>query len=231
MISTLKQSHYISALKYNWLTSLYDPLIRWTIQEKKFKAQLVKQSNIKPGQRVLDLGCGTATLTMLVKQVHPESEVIGLDGDERILAIGREKILRSGLDIQLQKGISYEMDFPDDTFDRVFSSLLFHHLTCEQKRRTLAEVHRILKPGGELHIADWGKAQNALMRGVFLLVQLLDGFSTTKDNVQGKLPEYIRKARFKNVEEKQHYHTILGTLTLYRAKKDNRPADFKPAAG
>jgi ubiquinone/menaquinone biosynthesis C-methylase UbiE len=217
--STLKQSHYISALKYNWLTSLYDPLIRWTIQEKKFKSQLVKQAGIQPGQRVLDLGCGTATLTILVKQVHPESNVVGLDGDEKALEIGARKVRGAGLDIQLRNGISYEMDFPDNSFDRVLSSLLFHHLTSENKRRTLAEIHRVLKPEGELHIADWGKAQNVLMRAAFYLVQILDGFATTAENVGGKLPKYISQAGFKDVIEKQHLMTIFGTLSLYVGTK------------
>jgi len=158
---------YIPALKYGWLTSLYDPLLRWTIRESTFKRQLVEQARIEGGHRVLDLGCGTATLTLLIKQLHPEAEVVGLDGYDKVLGIAHRKVSMSGLDIKLKKGLAYRIDFPDNSFDRVLSSLLFHHLTSNNKHRALAEIHRILKLGGELHVADWGKAQNALMRSAF----------------------------------------------------------------
>jgi len=219
MNSVSEQTHYIAPLKYNWLTSFYDPLLRWTMPEDKFKRQLMEQAKIAPGHRVLDLGCGTAKLTILIKRRHPEAEVIGLDGDEKILTLAKNKIMAAGLDIHLQKGLSYQLDFPDNFFDRVLASLLFHHLTSEHKQRTLAEIHRVLKPGGELHIADWGKAQNLWMRSAFFLVQLLDGFATTSEHVQGKLLDYLRRTGFEAVSERQHFTTIFGTLTLYSAKK------------
>ena len=99
----------------------------------------------------------------------------------------------------------------------LLTSLVFHHLTAEQKHNSLIEIKRILKPNGELHIADWGKASSILMRSLFFLVQLLDGFKTTNDNVRGLLPAYIENAGFKKVEIKKNYATIFGTLTLYKA--------------
>jgi ubiquinone/menaquinone biosynthesis C-methylase UbiE len=111
------------------------------------------------------------------------------------------------------------MDFLEASFDRVLSSLFFHHLTAENKRRTLAETFRVLKLGGELHVADWGKAQNAIMRGAFFLVQMLDGFATTTENVNGKLPNYFREAGFANVKETKRYMKVYGTLSLYAATR------------
>jgi trans-aconitate methyltransferase len=72
------QDKYIPALRYRWLTSLYDPIVRWAIRESTVKGQLVNQADIALKQKVLDLGCGTATLTILLKQTYPEAEVIGL---------------------------------------------------------------------------------------------------------------------------------------------------------
>src|SRR3989304_3553043 len=95
---------YIPALKYGWLTSLYDPLLRWVVRESTFKRHLVEQARIKKGQRILDLGCGTATLTIIIKRTHPESEVVGLDGDPRILEIARAKVAKAVLDITLNQG-------------------------------------------------------------------------------------------------------------------------------
>jgi ubiquinone/menaquinone biosynthesis C-methylase UbiE len=215
----MTKSQYIPALKYHWLTHIYDPLIRWTLRESVFKQELIKQADIKNGHRVLDLGCGTATLTLLAKQTHPRTEVTGLDGDPGILAIAQKKIAQSRLSVRLAQGMSYQLPFADSVFDRVLSSLFFHHLTNEDKVRTLKEIFRVLRPGGELHIADWGRPHNLLMRSVFTLVQLLDGFETTNDNVRGLLPEMIRMTGFNHVTETSYFSTVFGTLRLIKAQK------------
>ncbi|GED32445.1 class I SAM-dependent methyltransferase [Brevibacillus centrosporus] len=213
------QKDYIPALSYQWLTKLYDPLVRWTMREFTFKSQLVKELNTEKGNRVLDLGCGTATLTIQLKQAYPESNFIGLDGDRKVLSIAKKKVSQAGLEIDFQEGLSYNLPYPDETFDHIVSSLLFHHLTSENKKATFDEVYRVLKPGGEFHLADWGKPQNQLMRIAFLSIQVLDGFTTTKDHVKGKLPEFINHSGFHDVKETSRFVTIYGTLSLYRAKK------------
>ena len=94
---------------------------------------------------------------------------------------------------------------------------MFHHLTPATKRRAFAKARELLVPGGELHLADWGKAQNAVMRAAFLGVQLLDGFENTRDNVEGRLVNMMRDSGFETVEETSHEMTVFGTLSLYRA--------------
>jgi hypothetical protein len=76
-----------------------------------------------------------------------------------------------------------------------------------------------LRPGGQVHIADWGKAQDAVMRGAFFLIQLLDGFATTTDNVRGKIPEFLREAGLADVRETGRLRTVFGTLSLYRGER------------
>ena len=213
------RNQYIPALKYDWLTPLYDPLLKWTMGEFAFKRQLVRQAGIEKGNRVLDLGCGTATLTLLIKKTHPEAEVVGLDGDLKVLEIAKAKAVKTGLKIALERGMAFELPYPDRSFDRVLSSLVFHHLTRDNKVRTLKEVFRVLKPGGELHVADWGKPQNTLMRVAFLLVQMLDGFNTTADSVNGLLPELFSQAGFEDTQQTDRHITLFGTLALYRARK------------
>lgn len=188
------RDEYIPALKYDWLTPLYDPLIRWTLRESIFKRHLVKQAGIQRSHRVLDLGCGTGMLTLLIKSHHPKADVLGLDADPKVLEVARAKAVKAGLNVKLDHGTAFELPYPDASFDRVISSLMFHHLTRERKERTLREVSRVLRPRGELHVADWGRAQNWPMRVAFLLVQMLDGFETTADNVSGLLPELFRMA-------------------------------------
>jgi ubiquinone/menaquinone biosynthesis C-methylase UbiE len=214
-----KSNAYIPALSYDWLTPLYDLVIKGTMPESTFKRRLIEQARIRRGDRILDLGCGTATLTILIKRTHPDAEVAGLDGDSRILEIARRKAAQEGLEIKLDEGMSDELPYLDASFDRVLSSLFFHHLTRENKGRTLNEVFRILRPGGEIHVADFGKPQNALMRVASFPWQVFDGRKTTADNVQGRLPSIFREAGFREVREITRYMTLFGTLSLYSASK------------
>lgn len=213
------RSKYIPALRYEWLTGFYDTVMDKLMHETEFKQALIRQASVAKNHQVLDLGCGTATLTLLIKQAHPETQITGLDGDPKALEIARGKVARSGLTITLDEGMAFDLPYPDNSFDRVFSGLLFHHLTREDKERTLREVYRVLRPGGELHVADWGKASNALMRLAFFLVQFLDGFKTTADNVKGLLPDFFSKAGLHNVQQTARYQTMFGTMALYRAWK------------
>jgi len=215
----MKADPYIPALSHDWLTPLYDSLIRWTMPESTFKRRLIEQTRIKSGHRVLDLGCGTATLTLLIKRTHPDTTVVGIDGDPKILGIAKNKATQAGLEIALDQGMSFDLPYPDASFDRVVSSLVFHHLNRDNKVATVNEVHRVLRAGGELHIADFGKPQNTLMRAASFPWQVFDGFKTTTDNVKGLLPELIRNAGFVEAYESARYMTLFGTLSLYSARK------------
>ena len=215
----MKQQSYIPALAYRSLTGLYDPLVRITTRERRFKAALLQQARLRAGQQVLDLACGTATLTIAAKRMQPRADITGVDGDPDILARARVKAATAEAELKFDESLSQHLAYADSSFDVVLSSLFFHHLDRENKLATLSEVWWVLKPGAELHIADWGKAANPLMRVLFLIVQMLDGFATTTDNVAGRLPEFLRASGFKEVEETQRFSTVLGTLALYRAKR------------
>lgn len=207
------------ALGFRWLTPLYDPLIRYFLREQAWKSALINQAHIAEAQKILDLGCGTGTLVLSIKRQIPTTDMHGLDGDTEILEIARQKADQQQLSVTFDHGLSGALPYPDATFDRVLCSLMLHHLTYEQKLKTTQEVYRSLKAGGEFHVADWGKPQNALMRFTFLSVQLLDGFETTTDNVQGKLPQIFENAGFVEVEQTEVFATVLGTLALFKAKK------------
>lgn len=208
---------YTPALRFHWLTRCYDPVVRAALKEGKLKRLLIEQARIEPGHRVLDLGCGTGTLAIMVKRAHPRAVVVGLDPDPAVLAIARRKIAQAGLDIELREGFGSTAPFEPSSFDRVLSSLVFHHLRTEEKRRTLAKMRELLRPGGELHVADWGQAQNVLMRLAFLPVQLLDGFESTRDNVRGRIVPLMEGVGFSAVAETHREMSLLGTLSLYRA--------------
>ncbi len=214
------KSEYIPALSYHWLTPFYDAVVAITTRERTFKHALIEQAGIEAGQQVLDLACGTGTLTIWVKQSEPLANIRGVDGDSRILSIARRKAARANIEVPFDCALSFSLPYPAAYFDRALSSLFFHHLTWENKQRTAAELSRVLKPGAELHVADWGPPTNKLMRGLFLPVQLLDGFGNTEDNVAGKLIVLFEEAGFTEVLQQRTFSTILGTLALYRAVRE-----------
>ncbi len=216
---TTNHDRYIPAFGHGFFTPLYDFIMKWAARELVFKPRLVEQTRIERGHRVLDIGCGTATLTILIKKAQPEVEVIGLDGNPKILEIARMKVKEAGVNIALDYGMAFELPYPDDSFDRVTASLVLHHLTEENRVRSLKETFRVLKPGGELHIADLGKPHNPL---TYLPSLTFGRLEEASDFVKGLLPEMLRTVSFDKVEETAKYMTIFGTISLYKARKPRR---------
>lgn len=216
----MKSNEYIPALRFDALTPLYDTVVRRTTRETVFKNALVEQARVAANHRVLDLACGTGTLAILLKKAAPNAEIIGVDGDPKILELARGKARKTGnFEIRFDEGMSFDLPYAEESFDRVVSSLFFHHLTRENKLKTFGEVRRVLAPEGELHVADWGLPADFTMKLASRLIQMLDGFETTADNFDGRLPELIREAGFQEVKETDFYNTVFGTIRLHRAVK------------
>lgn len=211
------RGQFIPALRFSALTRFYDPLMATVLRESAWKAELVEQAGLSDDMRVLDLGCGTGTLTTRLARSAPGVHVVGVDADADALERARTRIAESGAQAELLEARAEALPFDDWSFDRVVSSLLFHHLTTEGKHAALAEARRVLKPHGELHVADWGPPDGLLMRAAFFPVQVLDGFETTSDNARGALPSIIASAGFERVEEMRRRRTTFGTLVFLRA--------------
>ena len=209
----MSEKRYIPALTFRWLTPLYDPLLKWVMREETFKRKMISQAAIQPTMKVLDLGCGTGTLTLMIKHAQPEAHVTGLDADSQVLDIAREK--SRGIEIQWDEGLASSVPYPDSTFDRVVTSLVIHHLATDDKRRAFKEVYRVLKPGGELHLIDFGAPQSFGMR---FMTTLIRRFEETADNFDGLIPQFIQQAGFKSVQE-EHFTNIFGPLSMIRAIK------------
>jgi ubiquinone/menaquinone biosynthesis C-methylase UbiE len=210
---------YLPALRFHWLTPYYDTIVSFTIRERSFKQALITQTQLERRHRVLDLGSGTGTLAIWIKQHQPQAEVIGVDCDTAILALAMDKAKRANVSVLFDRAMSCCLPYPAEHFDRVVSSLFFHHLPWVEKEQTTKELFRVLKPGAELHVADWGRASNILMRGLFLFEQIFDGFDKTQDNVSGRLVTLFEQSGFIKVTQEQTFDTIFGTLALYRATK------------
>ena len=209
---------YLPALRFPALTRFYDPVVRWTTREETFKRLLVEQANPRPGQLILDLGCGTGTLAIQVKDRQPGAIVHGLDADPEMLERARAKASGAEAEVSFQEGFSTSLPYPSESFDLVLSTLFFHHLDPETKRQTVREISRVLRSGGELHVADWGKPGDPMMAAASLGIRALDGFSVTAESFSGRLPAIFQELGLVAAEPTRRLRTMFGTLTLYRAR-------------
>ncbi len=210
---------YLPALRFKALTPAFDAVVSTTLRERTFKPALIEQAALRPGQRVLDLGAGTGTLALMAKRREPACEVVGLDADPKILELARRKAADAEVEVRFDEGLATELPYADGSFDRVLSTLFFHHLSADDKRATLTEVRRVLRPDGQLHIADYGRAADPIQAALAWQVRLFDGYRRTRENFAGKLPAVCAEAGFANVRRETRLRTLLGTLELLSARR------------
>lgn len=215
----MRERTYTPALRFDALTGFYDGLVRVTMRDELLKRRLVEQARLDDARDILDLGCGTGTLTTIIKRAAPNAQVTGVDIDPRVLELARRNVAKAGVDVRLVAASVTDLPLQDHTFDRVLSSLVLHHLDTDEKRAALASALRVLRPGGELHVLDWGAPQDLAMRAAFLSVRLLDGFETTRDNAHGRLPRLMGEAGFCDVEVVGRRRTVFGTIAFHRARR------------
>lgn len=208
---------FTPALRFRSLTGFYDTVVSRLLPEQRFREALLLQADLRPGLRVLDFGAGTGTLTLLAKEKCPSSQIIGVDVDEAILERARRKREQRGLSVEYRLLSTNDLPFPPNHFDRILSCLVFHHLTNAVKMNSLREIRRVLKPTGELHVADLGKPANWRQGCGFFWTQLLDGFDTTEAHASGTFPNIVAAAGFRIVETSQ-FLTTFGSLRLLRCE-------------
>ena len=204
---------FLPAMGHDRLLPLYDLFTR-LVGVRSLHRELVDHAGLEGGQRVLEIGCGTGNLSVLVKRRHPDVDVVALDPDPRALARAARKAERQGLPLQLDRGFAHALDYPDQHFDSVLSALMFHHLEPEQKPAALREVGRVLRPGGSLYLVDFGGTEDPS-----------DGFMARRahrnerlrDNLGERIPQRMAEAGLGHPTELGHRVTILGRVTFYRA--------------
>lgn len=143
--------------------SIYDFVTNFLTfgQARRLRSMTIDLAMLKPGEDVLDVGCGTGGVTLPAKQhVGPSGKAAGIDPAPEMIAVASRKAQHKGLDIDFRLGVIEALPFPDASFDVVTSSLMMHHLPEQLRVKGLAEIYRVLKPGGRLLIADMSKSRS-----------------------------------------------------------------------
>lgn len=129
-------------------------------RERSFREDILRLAGLRPGEAVLDIGCGTGTLAITAsRMVEGNGEIVGVDASPEMLRRARQKARRSRAPVEFQQGVVESLEFGDGRFDLVLSTVMMHHLPVNLRRRCAAEVKRVLKPGGRAMVVDFGPPQ------------------------------------------------------------------------
>jgi ubiquinone/menaquinone biosynthesis C-methylase UbiE len=203
---------YIPAAGRDAFLPGYDLLTRVLGMNKPYDA-FVAQAELADGLRVLEIGCGTGNITLRAKRAAPGADVTATDPDPLALARAQRKV-HGLVGVRFERAYAQTLPFADGEFDRALSSMMLHHLDVEVKAAAAAEIYRVLRRGGVLHILDMGGPMTAS-----------DGFMARRmlrnPNIAGSLgdavPRLMQKAGFDCNVVASRPHRAVGRLTFYRA--------------
>ncbi len=153
------RSQNFHGIEGGYLTSgaavTYDPITKYVLAPNEtWNREAVIKAVVGNPRKILDLGCGTGSTTLMLKQAFPHAEVIGLDLSPQMLVIAEYKARQAGLDIQWRHGLAEVTNFADGEFDLVTASLLFHETPTYIAQAILQEGFRLLRSGGQIIILD-----------------------------------------------------------------------------
>jgi FkbM family methyltransferase len=212
---------FTPALGHRLLTPAYDAAVALFTRERRWRNALIRQISPRAKDVVADVGCGTGTLAVMLKRHAPSVSVYGFDPDPEVLDRAERKARAAAAIVNFthadMSDIAAKLAHAKPA--HIVSSLVFHQVPLDTKRDLLAAMAAALRPGGQLHLADYGWQRTRVMRLAFRVVQNLDGFQVTKPNADGCLPVLMHQAGFTNIAETAVIPTVTGSISLYRATK------------
>jgi len=214
--TTESRKDYLPAAGHDVFLPLYDPLVSF-LGFDRARQELISEANIAPGQHILDIGCGTGTLATLLKRRYAGVEVAGLDPDPKALRRARSKVRRAAVSVQFDQGFADKLPYKEESFDRVLSSFMFHHLEGQDREKTLQEVWRVLKPNGSFHLLDFVSDHGS--HG--FLHRLVHSHAELKANTDERILQLMTVAGFTKAEKVRAGSMFFGVLrtAYYRAMK------------
>jgi ubiquinone/menaquinone biosynthesis C-methylase UbiE len=210
---------YLPAAGRDAFLPFYD-LLGAALGVPKVHRALVGQAGLADGQRVLEIGCGTGNLSIRAKRAHPGIELVGSDPDPLALARARRKA-RGIEGIRFEHGYGQQLPYPDASFDRVLSALMLHHLDHDTRTAAAAEVRRVLRPGGSLHLVDFAGQPHGPHGVHGFLARRVVKSGHVADNADDGIPRLLTEAGLECVEVAATDHRFMGRMGYYRA---TRPA-------
>lgn len=205
---------YLPAANRDALLPGYDLLSR-LLGYGRVHAALIAQAELDDCRRILEIGCGTGNLTIRAKRAHPRLQAIGCDPDPLALRRAQRKAFQLN-GIRFERAYAQRLPYADGEFDRVLSSMMLHHLDGDAKAAAAAEVFRVLRPGGRLHLVDMGgdmTARDGLTARLVMRSQHAAG------NLGNAIPRLLRATGFDCAQVATHRHRVVGRLTYYRAAR------------
>lgn len=204
---------FLPAAGRDELLPFYDPLVRLIGGDRR-RRRLIEQAALRPGLRVLDIGCGTGTLLVDIQRRESGITATGLDPDPKALSRARRKAERAGVSVRFDQGFSDQLPYADASFDRVFSSFMLHHLKADEQERTLREVRRVLVPGGSLHLLDFVQPLGG-HQSVF--ARLVHAHESMDQNTRERLLALLEQAGFSEAKELARRRMALQPIAYFRA--------------
>lgn len=195
-------------------TALYDSGVALLTRESVWRRELISRLAPATGEAILDVGCGTGSLAILLKQAQPEAQITGLDPDPEALTIAKRKAAAAGVEIEWEQGFAHDAA-KFGAFDKTVSSLVFHQVPFDGKRSGIAAMFAATKPGGLVCIADYAEQDQWLMRQFFRFIQLIDGRTNTQPNADGFIERELSGLIGKAVVPAYSLNTATGTISIF----------------
>lgn len=205
-------------------TWIYDRGVALLTRESVWRNELLQRLSPAPGDSILDVGCGTGSLAILLKKTQPEARIVGLDPDVEALAIAKRKAAGAEVDIEWRQGFAEDSaDF--GPFDKVVSSLVFHQVPLAGKRSGIAAMFAAAKTGGLVCIADYAAQSEWHMRQLFRIIQMIDGRENTQLNADGFIEHELSGIQRRPVAPVYALNTPTGTISLFCETKVAAPIE------
>lgn len=214
----MREVEFTPALGRSAFTPLYDLAIRLLTREERWREAVIEQIAPRNDQAILDVGCGTGTFALMLKRRAPGARVVGVDPDPAVLAIAAEKGRRAGVEIEWRRGFARDAAAFGE-FDQIVSTLVFHQTPQEEKLAGLRAMFAAVRPGGFVHIADYCRQPDWLMRQLFRIIQAADGKANTQANADGAIENILSSLGETQAQPQAVVRTPTGAISLFRVRK------------